>query len=133
MSILQVTLCLAFAASIAVGQVLFKIAANGIARDGGSFIGTFAANPAVWIAFGWYGLSSILWIYILMSVPLSRAYPFALVGAALVPLLSWLFFGEKITSTYLLGAAIVVIGLYVISAQPSAASPVAAEPTHKLP
>ena len=131
MSVLQVALCLAFATSIAVGQVLFKFAADSVARDGGSFIGTLAASPAVWIAFSWYGVSSILWIYILMSVPLSRAYPFALLGSALVPLLSAVFFAERITPAYVFGGVIVVAGLYVISAQPAQKKSVpSADPPH---
>lgn len=55
-----------------------------------------------------------------MSVSVSRAYPFALLGAPLVPLFASLFLGET-TSAYLLGGIIVVAGLYVISAQGTAA------------
>ena len=70
-------------------------------------------TPQVWLAFGWYGLSSCLWLYILIQTPLSRAYPFALLGAALVPLLAWLVLGEQLTARYWVGSFLVLIGLFV--------------------
>ena len=119
MSQVEILLCLAFALSIAFGQVLFKIGANSINVAEGTLVARAMLNPSVWVAFAWYGLSSVLWLYILMRVPLSVAYPFALIGSALVPILSRVFFGEKITSTYVAGGLIVLLGLYVIFSQPS--------------
>jgi drug/metabolite transporter (DMT)-like permease len=107
-----------FALSIAIGQLLFKVAANSVAGASGNFVSSVAGNLYVWSAFAWYGLSSFLWIYILIRVPLSKAYPFALIGSAIVPLLSWLAFGEKISPSYVIGGLIVLTGLYIIFAEP---------------
>lgn len=123
MTLVNVLLCLLFAASIAIGQLLFKFAANGVASAQGTFLFKVVLNPQVWLAFGWYGLSSFLWLYILMRVPLSRAYPFVLLGSAIVPLGARLFFGERISSTYVLGGLVVLAGLYIIFAQPGALVP----------
>jgi drug/metabolite transporter (DMT)-like permease len=116
-------LCLLFAASIAIGQLLFKYAANGLATAQGTFLVKVLLNPQVWIAFSWYGMSSLLWLYILMRVPLSRAYPFILLGSAIVPLGARLFFGERISATYVVGGLVVLAGLYIIFAQPGAVVP----------
>ena len=109
-----VVMCLLFAMSIAIGQVLFKVAANSIRRPGDSFLVNALTSPSVWLAFAWYGSTSFLWLYVLMRVPLNRAYPFALLGSALVPAFAWLAFGERVAPSYLLGTAVVLVGLYII-------------------
>lgn len=61
-----------------------------------------------------YVASTALWLYILLQLPLSRAYPFALLGATLVPLLAWRVLGEALPGPYLLGLALVLAGLAII-------------------
>ena len=111
-------MCLLFAVSIAIGQVLFKVAANSIRKPGGTFLTNAVTSPSVWLAFAWYGSTSFLWLYVLMRVPLNRAYPFALLGSALVPAFAWLVFSERIAPSYVLGTAVVLVGLYIIFGNP---------------
>lgn len=61
-----------------------------------------------------YAASTALWVSILMFSPLSRAYPFALLGAGLVPLGANLLLGETLSPTYLFGLGLVVVGVAVI-------------------
>lgn len=119
LSLTLILLCLAFAASIAVGQVLFKLAGNAVREAGGSFFVGVISSPAVWLAFAWYGASSFLWIYILGRASLSSAYPYALFGSALVPILSWAIFRERISLSYVVGMLIVLAGLYIIFGIPT--------------
>jgi drug/metabolite transporter (DMT)-like permease len=109
-----VVMCLLFAVSIAIGQLLFKVAANSIRRPGSSFFVNAITSPSVWVAFAWYGSTSFLWLYVLMRVPLNRAYPFALLGSALVPAFAWAAFGERVAPSYFVGGAVVLVGLYII-------------------
>lgn len=111
-------LCIAFAVSIAIGQIFFKIAADGLQGLSGNFALNAILRPTTWLAFGWYGSTSFLWLFVLMRVPLSKAYPFALLGSALVPLFSWLIFRERLSLSYVLGALLVLAGLYVIFTSP---------------
>lgn len=58
--------------------------------------------------------STALWLYILAHVPLTRAYPFALLGAAFVPLFARAALGEPLPALYLVGMAVVIGGVALI-------------------
>ena len=69
-------------------------------------------------AFAWYGLTSILWFYILTRTPLSVAYPFSLVGAALVPIVGWVVFREAMTFNSLIGYVLIIAGMVFVMRSP---------------
>jgi len=104
-------LCVGFGVSLAIGQILFKAAALAIDPGAGTFL-----SPALFAAVGLYGCTTIVWIFILTKLPLNVAYPFSLLGSALVPILAYIFFGEIITSKMMVGLAMVVVGLLLIYA-----------------
>jgi drug/metabolite transporter (DMT)-like permease len=60
-----------------------------------------------------YAVATALWVWILTDTPLSRAYPFALLGAVLVPVASVILFGERLNWTYPVGLAMVCAGVYL--------------------
>jgi drug/metabolite transporter (DMT)-like permease len=99
------------------GQILFKLAAEDIKPRlaAGSFVQA-ALSPWLLGAVILYAATTVLWIYILTRAPLSLAYPFSLLGAALVPALAGLLFGEAVTWKYLAGLLLVLVGLFVIQA-----------------
>ncbi len=100
---------------IATGQVLFKMASE---RTGGADIAGLAGlltNPFLIIALAIYGLGTIIWIYLLKSVPLSFAYPFMALTFCLVPLLAWQFLGEPLSWRQGFGTMLVMAGLVVIA------------------
>jgi multidrug transporter EmrE-like cation transporter len=103
----------AFSVLLASGQILFKSAANHIAdRRSGFHVFELISIPLV-AALVLYGAATLLWIWILTKVPLSRAYPFALLGAAIVPVAARLFFDERIALTYPAGFLLILVGLYL--------------------
>ena len=53
-------------------------------------------------------------------MPLSRAYPFALAGTGLVPILAWALFKEPIGWRLAAGYALMLSGLAVMYVQPRA-------------
>ena len=101
---------------LAIGQVLFKLAARDTAlvRQAADVTGLLA-TPWTWAALVIYGGTTLLWMLLLQRVPLSRAYPFAALGFVLVPMASAWLFGERITWSYVLGAVCIVIGIVIIS------------------
>jgi len=107
-------LCL-FGLLLAIGQVLFKLAGReaNLVDQVGDIAGLFV-TPWTWAALLIYGGATVLWIILIQRVPLSRAYPFAALGFVLVPMASFWLFGERITLSYVLGAALVVVGIVVI-------------------
>lgn len=77
------------------------------------------ASPLVWVAIIFIVVSFVSWLYVLKYIPLSIAFPLSRVVDALVPLGSWIFLGETISTVRWCGIALVVIGLGVV-AQPVA-------------
>jgi drug/metabolite transporter (DMT)-like permease len=99
---------------MAAGQILFKRAASHITPGAGSlWLIEVARLPMMWVAVALYAGATLLWVRILASVPLSRAYPFAALAFVLVPAAGYLFFHEPITLRYALGTALIVIGVAV--------------------
>jgi drug/metabolite transporter (DMT)-like permease len=100
-----------FTGVLAVGQLLFKKAGLSVRglplRDG---LLTLAQVPAFYAAIVLYALSTFLWVWLLSRLTLVQAYPWVAAGVIIVPLLSMLIFGERVTSTYWLGAALIVAG-----------------------
>lgn len=99
------------------GQLLFKLAADrlvvgqGLARLAASFV-TVPMAGAVLL----YGLTTVLWVYLLHGLALSRAYPFIALAFAIVPLLGWLLLDDALGAQYWIGLAIMLAGLYIVAA-----------------
>jgi drug/metabolite transporter (DMT)-like permease len=73
------------------------------------------ASPLVWLAIIFVILSFLSWLYVLKYIPLSIAFPLSRVVDALVPLCSWIFLGETISTRRWCGIALVIIGLAVVA------------------
>jgi multidrug transporter EmrE-like cation transporter len=117
MGLKDTLLCSTVALALPAGQALFKWAALYDGRLQGSFIARALQNWPLMAAFGWYGLTALLWFFVLTRVPLSQAYVFSLVGSGLVPLIAWVVFKEPLSWTLLIGYALMVAGLAVIMGQ----------------
>jgi undecaprenyl phosphate-alpha-L-ara4N flippase subunit ArnE len=109
-----ILLCLLFSLSVPAGQILLKFAAVDVkARLSVSWL---SAGFSVWLAAAvlLYFASMILWLWLLNHMPLSSAYPFALLGAALVPAAAHVFIGEPLSPSFLAGLALVIGGIAII-------------------
>ncbi len=104
-----------FTISLAFGQVLFKkigLSVRGLPiRDG---LLAAAREPALYAALTLYGAATLLWIWILSRVPLSRAYPWVSVGTAIVPFLGWYIYGERLSPVFWVGLVLIMAGILVI-------------------
>jgi len=110
----QILLFSLFGGLLAIGQILFKRAARSFAGQSGldGFVSLFT-SASFWSAIVLYGMSTLLWVWLLRDVPLNRAYPFAAVAFVLVPILSYLLLDEPITVPAMLGAAFIVVGIAI--------------------
>ena len=103
-----------FAFLLASGQVMFKVAASDIQSRMERVSGVWAlVSLPLAGALVLYAVATLLWVWILMDTPLSRAYPYALLGAAIVPVASVVFFGENLSATYPIGFVLVLAGVYL--------------------
>jgi len=112
----ELLVLIAYAFGMAAGQVLFKTAALQMPETGtlANRVFALALNPSFLLAILLYGVLSALWVWILTTVPLSRAYPFVALAFVLTLSAGVLFFGEALNIRLLLGSALVLAGLMVI-------------------
>lgn len=105
---------------IAVGQIMFKLAARNISIvAGASYPSMLSANlyPIALIigAVALYSLSTIAWIQALRTVPLSIAFMFNSLAFVIVPSAAFLLFGEAIPRYFLPGLIMIIGGIFLIS------------------
>ena len=60
-----------------------------------------------------YGLTTILWVFVLRSVPLSAAYPIYALVFVLVPVAAHFLFGEALSWNTVIGGAIIMLGVVI--------------------
>ncbi|WP_287915437.1 EamA family transporter [Comamonas sp.] len=101
---------------ISLGQILFKRAAHAIAD---------ASNWQHWVFNGWligalalYGVTTLVWVWILRNAPLHLAYPFMGLAFLIVPCLGWLILDEPIRWTTLAGGALILAGIALTTQAP---------------
>lgn len=110
-SLLLTLLCVLL---ISAGQLLFSAAARQWHVDGWSWA-TLSGflSPIMLLALTVYGFATLLWVYVLRTVPLASAYALFSLAFLIVPVLAWLFLGEKLAVNTLVGGAIIVVGVIV--------------------
>lgn len=64
-------------------------------------------------AFVIYTGATFLWIGLLKETPLAKAYSFMSLSFVLVPLASVYFFDEKVTLSFMVGAAFIIVGILI--------------------
>lgn len=99
--------------AICIGQVLFKYV--GLAIQDGRALFESRVIVTGFLAFGIYGAATVLWIYLLRHVPLSKAYPYMALSFVIVPLFSFFLFEEKLSFAYLGGIALIFAGVVVVT------------------
>ena len=107
-------LTLACVVLIAVGQLLFKSAAGQWRIDGWSWATLRGfLSPVMLIALVIYAAATLLWVFVLRTVPLSSAYAVFSLAFLIVPVLAWIFLGETLSLNTLIGGAIIVVGVII--------------------
>ena len=117
LTVAQIALLSLYAAGMASGQILFKMAALRVVVDG-TFVErivTLAGNVYFLAAFMVYSALAVLWVWILTFTPLSRAYPFVALAFAITPLLGAFLFDEPVTLRLILGILIIALGLAFVT------------------
>ena len=98
--------------AIALGQLLFKLSSN---RLGDAGLVALATEPLFLLALALYGGATVVWLYVLKSVPLSYAYSFMALTYVAVPVMSWLWLGETMSLRYMVGMAVIIVGLVIVT------------------
>lgn len=101
----------------AAGQLLLKAGARQMAGLGRlDFLLAAARNGHVLAGLAAWGVSTICWLYVLRTLPLSRAYGLTSLTYVLVPLASAVVFGEQLRRLHGLGTLLIVVGVLCLLA-----------------
>lgn len=113
----QVILLLAYCTGLSLGQILFKKAAISLHAEARSkvLLVAVASNGTLWSAVLLYAGLTGLWVYILSVTDLSKAYPFHALTLALTPLLASRLFDERLSPSFYIGLAAILLGLCLIA------------------
>lgn len=114
MTATQYLLSISVAVLLAAGQFLFKVSAVRweSKTDSSSPILALLSLP-FFASLAIYGIATLLWIYVLRTAPLSKAYIFVLAGAVLVPIGANVVFKEPLSISFWFGFALILTGLFL--------------------
>jgi len=73
-----------------------------------------ATSPAVLIGMACFGLSALVWLFVLAKIPLSTAYPFVALGIAVTVFGGRFLFHEPVSVLKMFGIALVVTGVLCV-------------------
>jgi drug/metabolite transporter (DMT)-like permease len=111
---MQTGVILACVAAIVLGQILFKIVALDLGAAGlAGLLDNYRAAALLAFALTLYAAATLAWIWVLGTVPLSRAYLFMSLSFAAVPILAHFVLGERLSLQLLAGALLIVAGILV--------------------
>ena len=104
----------------ALGQILLKAGMKNFSNIDlkNNVIQTFisiAINPYIICGFISYGISILLWLWVLSKVDVSYAYPFQALGYIVVTILAWLIFQENINLTRIIALIFITLGLIILA------------------
>lgn len=73
-----------------------------------------ATSPAVLAGMVCFGLSAVVWLFVLAKIPLSTAYPFVALGIAITAVGGRFLFLEPISALKLVGIGLVMAGVVCV-------------------
>ena len=83
--------------------------------DRGSLVASVAFQPFILAGLTYYFFSVGIWIVALSRVDVSMAYPMLFIGYVVNAVAARYLFGEALTVTRLLGIAVIILGVVIIS------------------
>ncbi len=102
---------------VTAGQLLFKTAAAAPRPDGEAW--RLFLSPPLIAGLAVYGVATIVWVWQLRSVPLTRAFPFMALGFVVTPLAASVLFQEATSPRYWLGALLICAGIVLSLSDPA--------------
>jgi drug/metabolite transporter (DMT)-like permease len=114
MTLAQLATTLACVVAIAGGQILFKLAARAGEASAAGFPWDIL-NAWLFAALAVYGAATLLWVWLLKSLPLNVAYPFVGLAFVIVPMLAAFTLGEALDWRHVAGGLLIAAGVAVSS------------------
>lgn len=117
MNILSWLILIVIAGLGTIGQLSLKYVFHPVNYSGDGHISrrNILYSRYFWIWFICYVIVTILWLFVLQTIPLSQAYPALGLTFALVPIASHRFLHEEVVFSQWLGIAIIVAGVVIVA------------------
>jgi drug/metabolite transporter (DMT)-like permease len=115
--LLEVFIVVLFTSS---GQLLLRAGMRGFNADEGvgKMITYILQTPALWLAVGLYGFSTLLWMRVLSKYPVGSVYPMVAIGYVLVTLGGVFFLSEKVPLQAWIALAVICFGVLLLAGTP---------------
>lgn len=78
---------------------------------------TVITSPLVIGGLFCFGLSAVVWLFVLSKVPLSSAYPFVALGIGVTVIAGLTLFGETVSPGTAIGVGLIVLGILFVASQ----------------
>ena len=88
---------------------------NGAATLSGESLKAIATNLTVWGGLVLFGLSAVVWLFVLSRTSLSFAYPFASLTYLIIVLVDLLWFHEEIPALHWVGVVAIMSGIVLVA------------------
>lgn len=72
-------------------------------------------NASIWTGLSAYGVSVLLWFYVLSKMDLSKAYPLVSMGYVITLFFGYFFLNEALTAPKCIGIGLIILGVFVLS------------------
>ena len=105
---ITVLIALACVIGISAGQILFKLCAESYRIAGLYNSRTLTIFAGAIIL---YGITNLVWIWVLQRSELGKIYPLMALAFILVPLSSYFIFEERFSMQYIFGIALIAVGI----------------------
>lgn len=73
-----------------------------------------ATSPAILAGLFCFGLSVVIWLFVLSKVPVSTAYPFVALGITTTVLGGRFLFGEPLSLLKIIGVVVILLGIVLV-------------------
>jgi len=98
---------------LTIGQTGFKFVGEKLNADM-SLMGVWSAKLELFVTLSIYAIATVLWIYVLSYLPLSKAFTYYALVFIIVPLIATFVFHEEVFNPqFLFGSALIVIGVLI--------------------
>lgn len=102
----------------ALAQLLLKLGVISSSPDGAFTLHSICrllCNLQFILGIIFYGMSLLIWLYILAHLELSKAYPLVSLGYIITMFLGFFFLNEPLSFLKIIGVSLIVIGVFCIS------------------
>ncbi len=118
-ALILLSVCLAAVAQLTLKHGMNQVtAAGGEVSLSGDSLKAIATNVVVWSGLALFGLSAVVWLFVLSRASLSFAYPFASLTYAIIVLADRFALHQEIPAARWIDVALIIAGIVLVAQTP---------------